>query len=393
MSAPSTAYLTEVLPISNGTITDALYLAIDLSAYAGNMKALFYVDFFLSADKGSKKGLIGVVEDNSSLFNYKLHNPSRFSKLRLKNPAGTKTYIVMNDGALNTKAFTNAPTSSNKRIGTITVSSNIVNAFYVDTSLIKVQYKNSSAIWINWLSDPSIVTQGTTVTKTFIGQMIDGFYAGDEVSIRFVVTNNEGDHISQELLFIIELGFLEGLKYHQTVASYANAQTNGATLVDSYVDRYPIFDGSTRFFKTDTVPLNVSQSSETGYYIYDGYWYKIEPADEYGVPSPGNYSRVTDFGRAVAGQYPIGDPGNPTTYAEIVFNNYSTIGGTDACAVIGTDFTRYLQASDNKVYINTSFLVLIPDGYYTRRTGGAGYKWFQYASGLVIASGVCLDPE
>lgn len=347
------------------------------------MKTRFYLDEVV----GTKEGVVGLV--NPAGANAKYHNlVTRQGKGRFGN------YIALNDGGLNTRAFANTPNSSNKRIGSITVSSNIINAFYVNTSLIKVQYKNSSAIWVNWLSDPNTVPQNTTVTKTFIGEMIDGFYAGDEVSLRFVVTNNEGDYISQELIFMIELGFLEDLKYHPTVASYANAQTNGATLVDTYVDRYPIFDGNTRFFKTDTVPLNVSQSSETGYYIYDGYWYKIEPADEYGVPSPGNYSRVTNFGRAVAGQYPIGDPENPSTYAEIVFNNYSTIGGTDACAVIGTDFTRYLQASDNKVYINTSFLVLIPDGYYTRNTGGgAGYKWFQYSSGLVVASGVCIEPE
>jgi len=169
MSAPSTAYLTQVLPISNGSTTDALYLAIDLSAYAGNMKDLFYVDFFLSADKGSTKGVIGVVEDNSSLFNYKQHNSARFSKLRLKNPAGTKTYIVMNDGALNTRAEVTAQTLLTNYIGSFRVTGDFISAFYSLNTLVGVRYRIAydGSTFGSWIEDSFMDSSGEAVTTTF----------------------------------------------------------------------------------------------------------------------------------------------------------------------------------------------------------------------------------
>lgn len=380
MSAPSTAYLTEVLPISNGTITDALYLAIDLSAYAGNMKALFYVDFFLSADKGSKKGLIGVVEDNSSLFNYKQHNPSRFSKLRLKNPAGTKTYIVMNDGGLNTLGTVSIGTLSSLFGLGVIIPITYRNAFYVDSDDIRIMYrKNGSPTWIEYSSRAG-TPQGEELTYNgSLTSETGDLHPNDLVYVKVKNINAEGTFISGEQSLTLPRPSLV-MGFDGSYASYAHTAFPLATA--SYY--FSEFDANVGVFISEdpTGSLNTA----TGYFACFDFWIKVELNADV-VPK----TVITKMG--AIGTWDTGDPATPATYYPYTFYHFEGDNNrwNIACPYLQgagdphSPVTVYRSAANNRYYTSTFLTTYASDGlYYTDKTN---FKVF--ASGQDVGGGNC----
>ena len=341
--------------------------------------ARFYLDEILATvDLSGVRGYLGVC--NAGSVNYNMHNASRRGCIGSGAAAGNG--ITFQDGGLNTLPFTSAVTAVNGRLGNIQISQSVKSAWYVTTDTIGIQYKNTANVFVNWLTFVGIQAEAITATKTIIGQEFDGFLAGATIEVRGYVTNVEGTYYSASVSFMILLAQFS-LKHNATVASTADS---GSVFVTVFSDRVPLFDGGTRLFKTEVYPLAYIYGADSGYYIYNGWWYKV------GELTPGGWKGVLDFGRAVAGQWPAGDPANPATYSELVFNAYSTIGGVNACSTAESEFTRYVRVADGLAYTTTGFGTLIPDGYYTRGTGTAK-KWYQYTGGAIVAQGFCTAPE
>lgn len=378
MAVPGTAY-------NNKKLKGTDKFAYRLLEYSGNEKTLFYLDALLVHNE-SGLPFVGLVKLNSA--NYKMHSLARISDFRVK--IGSDVYLALSDGGLNTKAFANTPTSSIHRIGNTQVSSLILNAYYVASTIAKVQYKKVDTTWVDWISDTPIGTENTSETVTITGEEFNGYVAGDTVYVRFVIVNSEGGYTTADINFELGLMMLN-LKYNASTASVANS---GSTYKDVYFDNAVIFESATRWFRSDTLPLTQLESADEGYYISGGYWYKVEDADIDGNPTPGigNYHRVTDFGLAVDGKWPSGDPANPATYSEVVFSAYSYISYADSCDATDSPFTYYKRAFDGKLYTTTGLTTLAADGYYIRSLSGTK-KWFQYEDGLQILAGVCLEPE
>lgn len=379
MAAPTTAYNNLALNAISTNSISTTHLFGKLNVDKATHLARFYLDEIMANIDGSGvKGYAGICNVGSD--NYNMHSAARRGCVASGAAAGNG--LIFKDGGLNTLAKSVALTNLNARIANVQLSQSVISAWYLQTDTIGIQYKNTSDVWTNWLTFAGTQAEATTATKTITGDEFDGYVAGDTIEVRAYVTNDEGTYYSSSITFMLLMASFS-LKYNSTYASYANS---GSTYSTVYVDKVPLYEYNVRFFETDTYPLSYANGSDAGYYIYDGYWYQI------GELTPGGWVGVIDFGRALDGQWPEGDPANPATYSELVFNAYSTIGGSNACSTTESNFTRYLKVSDSLVYTDTGFGTLIPDGYYTKGTGLAK-RWYQYSGGAIIDQDFCTIPE
>lgn len=166
MSAPSIAYLDEELIIKKGGTTEAYQLP--LSNYSGNIKTLFYLDFIMVCDKSST-GYIGMIEDNSSLLNYKQHNPSRFGSIRAKRKSNGKIYIALLDAGLNTRAYVTSQTGVTAYIGDFKVNGEFLSAFYSENTVVGVRYRIAyeDSTYGSWIEDSEVDSSGEAPSSTF----------------------------------------------------------------------------------------------------------------------------------------------------------------------------------------------------------------------------------
>lgn len=392
MSAPTTAYLTEVLPISNGTITDDLYLAINLTDYAGNMKDLFYIDYFLSAEKGFAKGLIGIIEDDNTLINYILRNSSRFSKITLTNPAGTKTYVALNDGGLNIKSLVEWVSEVAIKANEIRIETNCFVPYYNYDTTLSIDfsvYRGGVFSSLEIASRLYTITNRGLLLNTILSIVdSDKFEAGDVVYYTIKTVNEEGT-------------FNEGTTRTFNVKPAIVRWNTGAW--PSLAVNFPTGYLDLRFVKVpfvlgDTFYLDdvLGTTAPAGYYADFEKWYQLDAS---GV--------LIDEGWI--GSWPTGDPAAPVDYSTIAHYGYKTTfvnmigyldGFIDYDAGTGWDATIDIyrsnrgDATDGKYYDNTALTSLVSNGYYVRPYGGGDRTTLQssrYLNFIRIVSGLITE--
>ena len=311
MAVPTTAYLTEKLSATNdigkyifnssnnsgdgyGNTTD------DISVINDNIKAYFFLDLLMIAEKDNIKGFIGLVKDPS--INKAYHNPLRFSNMRLTKD--NDTYIVLKDAGLNTygiggidNVLSSSSTSKDDlyenfppRITDTTIYYSFKSAYYFN-SVIKVYFEQEylSEQWVEVFS--STLSQNGQISNK-IAVNITGRAGIHRFKIGNI--NDEGTYYSTPIEVIIKRAYAV-MKYDSTYASYAY---NGSTTRGIYYDTNPIVSAqggvgaeATTFSKNDVAIMSPSDRADFGFYTLNNKWYEYkyyEPEDVYVVTRMGN---------------------------------------------------------------------------------------------------------
>jgi len=333
MALPTTAYLTEKISETNdigkyifnssnnsgdgyGNTTD------DISVINNNIKAYFFLDLLMIAEKDNIKGFVGLVKDPS--INKSYHNPLRFSNMRLTKD--NDTYIVLKDAGLNTygiggidNVLSSSSTSKDDlyenfppRITDTTIYYSFKSAYYLD-STIKV-YIESESVPNDWIE----VYSGTLSQKGQLADKvaIDVINKSGDHRFKAVNTNSEGDFISDIVSVFIKM-ISATFKYSDISAS--DAKNNGVNRLRYYNTR-ELLDAenngsdATQIFKDET---STPEHTENGYYVLSDKWY------QYGYDTLTDRYCILKKGNAETGGYPIGDSGNIVTTEEgIDYNGY-----------------------------------------------------------------------
>lgn len=199
-AAPNSAYLTEKLPLQNvGVAKYDNLLALKLSEYGSNIKSLFYLDALLVAKEndGTKEGFCGMVIVGGA--NAAMHASARYGKGRTSPDSGATKYIILNDGGLNTLAFTSffnwITTSPNNLFANLLFKS----SYYDDTSDYGFEFKKETeSTWVS-VSIASFLARNTEISGST--QLISPvilpltFY-----NFRFYITNPEGTKKTDSIL-------------------------------------------------------------------------------------------------------------------------------------------------------------------------------------------------
>lgn len=371
--APSTAYTTKKLPVHiPGVVKYDSYLALKLSAYGSSIKSLFYLDLLLiGAD-----GFLGAIEDNPTSLNYQMHNPARFSKIRIKGSDGKK-YIVLNDAGLNTLGYAPGVAWESLEIGNIQVKSSFYSAYYVDTDSHGFKWRIGTSGAFD-TGNKGILTAGVNSLNSayLIGDGGGSFRAGQTIFAKSFIANAEG-YWEEALLEGLILPRAVSLKYSSAYASSACGSTNNTY----YSDQGTMDYGTTLYTGTDMLTPVAD-----GYYSDGSMWYR----HEYDVFA--DRKCVTDKGICANGGYPSGDPGNTAPYVIWDWAEYSNMDASTACGMSGSyqnPRTTYQANSDGKHYTNSSLNVLCDDGWYTRMGDSAIYEWVYIVSGVEQSTGSC----
>lgn len=271
MSAPSIAYLDEVLTVKKGSTTETYDLPA--SNYSGNIKTLFYLDFIMVCSK-SDIGYIGMVEDNSSLLNYNQHNTSRFGSLRAKRRSNGKIYIVLKDGGLNTKGFVSvASLTSDLQNGGIKITITYKAAYYLGTEF----YLRARIGGVGSWTDYSVKSLLEAETETDTNRNVDIDYylpltAGDLLEVQAYATNAEGAYYATSSTITIQ----PWVKAARVGATPADAYASPTT-EDVYIDT-KVVDLGTIFYYSDALGARYP----AGFYMneFDDFYVELNSSGE-----------------------------------------------------------------------------------------------------------------
>lgn len=388
MSAPASAYL--LIDFKFRGSNDVLQIVNPAKAQAdlATLKARFYLDDiigFKAVYAGVEyHGFWGVVLPSG--YNYDHHKPSRL--LEINCPQTGKILRTFNDAGLNTLCRLDTQTIRSFKIDDIKIRSYILSAYYLSTT-IDIYYE-SGGNWIKWV-DTQNLAQAVDALIDFENTSVGSKIAGEYIAFKIVASNLDGDQIKEFSIVLSPVAFTS-IKYHPTVASYANNQTNSATLRDVYPEKTPIFSINNRHFKSDVVPFVTAENTPKGYYINSGNWYFLQPASEAGLGGTyGDFAVVTASGVAASGTYPAGDPGNSSVYTTIEFVSFDSTSSALSCGMSTSAFTYYLKTSTGKLCTDPPITgpgLTAPDGYYTTIEASVR-KWYRYVDGFVVSNGNC----
>lgn len=368
MSAPISAYRDGKLNMGQPSDPKSHLIAI-LQTSKAVMLSRFYLDELLPVKlPDGTDGVVGAVIIGGA--NEEMHNiTTRGGGGRIM-VAGQPARLL-NDAGLNTSGIIND-------LGSILEENNVENfiiptitsksAYWVDGTF-GVEYSINGGAWTKIPISYQTANNEVTVTDFNIAEY---FEYNQEVSIRLYHENAEKTYRSNTLTTTVWAAPII-MKFDDTFASVAASSPTSQT-----------YYYTVRGLLMSTLFLDALGSTEApeGYYVSDGWWYKHEY-------SPVEGKRiVTDFGRAEPGQYPDGDPANPTTgYTEFNWYAYHATSQSGACSLAFNPVTTYRRNSDGKHFMNNTLTTPAPDGYYIEEALSKG--WFQMVGQLLVNSGSC----
>lgn len=172
-AAPSSAYLTEKLPLQDvGVVKYDNLLALKLSEYGANIKSLFYLDALLVAKEngGTKEGFCGMVIVGGA--NAAMHNTARYGKGRTSPDNGATKYIILNDGGLNTLGIATFLSVINNVFTNFTVNLDFKSAYYLGSTDFGLVYRwrnDANTAWLEWnyvsMSSEGQIPSNTNLNK------------------------------------------------------------------------------------------------------------------------------------------------------------------------------------------------------------------------------------
>lgn len=382
MAAPLNVYSNYKLPISGSTTGYTLPLALNLSGYtiaSEDYNTNISSNFFLDKIFRVEDDFIGMVLSGGTNYNY--HNSNRFSKVRLKDESNGYTYILLNDGGLNTKGHLPNGNLGYADLNYFALNDDLkIRGSYYANGVSGIEiYNIDSNNWVRpdggyWYvaaNDESIVY----ASELLITNWTNDPYAFDYISYRFFHENDEGVIYSDTKLKMVK-ALEEYFKYDDNYASVAFAKT-GTTAV--YTDKLTIM-GSYLYAEAIGENESIPELAPNGYYIKDSVWYAW-----FG-------SRITLSGHCSAGNYPIGDPANPDTYIIWNFLHFepNTVGHNEyfGCSNVTTSpnpVTIYEDVINPLFYTTPDLTAYVPDGwYYVYNALTAGYSYYYISNGLMI---------
>lgn len=225
MAAPSTVYSANVLKAqlgSSASETLAL-LPLALTEYGDdvNTRYLFYLDEIKHfVDASGKTIMHGLVLNSGS--NYLMHAPARLGRGRYYKDG--QTYIMLNDGGLNTYGRITNNTTDNyvHAQNRVEVSFTLYSAYYCKTTGYGYRYRLNSGAWVDKFDSVEQYDERSVVTidRHFAPDLINGAYPaiGTQIEIEAYIENGEGRKYYHVYTFNLteELMVLDALYYATT---------------------------------------------------------------------------------------------------------------------------------------------------------------------------------
>lgn len=350
----------------NSGDSDALKLA--------KIKSIFRLDFLFR----NNEGFIGAVATNGTNINF--HSNTRFSRYRLQKDG--ITYIILNDGGLNTLGYSDVATvlsndAPNKdanpsnyppRLNNTVVFALAKSAYYVASSAIKVQMQDKD--------NPALIYDVHSLTN--VGEKVLSNIKTDIISqinkvgthyFRTSITNAEGTWLSDWVGVDIKNAIFT-FRYNSNYASLASIGTQ----LTRYSNTRELLDAqnngseATQLFIDEVEPFT---HTANGYYFLNSYWY------QYGYDTLTQRFCILAKGEAQPGGYPSGDPGNIVQSGMLPnINGFSPFDWETAESQIlsGNYITTTLYIEYNYetnvviAYTNSAFTQLAQSGYYVQGT-------------------------
>lgn len=350
----------------NSGDSDALKLA--------KIKSIFRLDFLLR----NNEGFIGAVVTNGTNINF--HSNTRFSRYRLQQDG--ITYIILNDGGLNTLGYSDIavvlsndapnkdanPANYPPRLNNSVAFALAKSAYYVPSSSIKVQMQD--------IDTPSLVYDihslsniGEKVLSNIKSDIIAQITKAGTYYFRTTVTNAEGTWTSDWVGFQIQNAIFN-FRYNSSQASLASIGTQ----VTRYSTTRELLDAQDNGSNATQLFIDEGASpthTANGYYFLSPNWY------QYGYDTLTNRYCILAKGEAQPGGYPSGDPGNIVQSGMLPnINGFSPFDWETAESQIlsGNYITTTLYIEYNyetnvvTAYTNSAFTQLAQSGYYVQGT-------------------------
>ena len=202
MGAPNTVYLfsgNATFPIHlEGEIKLDSYPALPLAIYGDQTKQLFYLDALLMLDdEQGNTAFIGMIKDHPDSFNYHMHNPLRFFKLRLAPEDMNQEYIVLNDSGLNTRGVCTINRIDSPRVNNVDFGVNIFKSSYYNQTTsygLKHRIAGGSNSWV-------AIERGTMSPQEVKNERFEfqalPYKAYDVIQYVTYIINEEGEFTSE----------------------------------------------------------------------------------------------------------------------------------------------------------------------------------------------------
>lgn len=305
MAAPIGAYRNKSL-FMNKSGVDYEHMTAILQEGDQVMKERFYLDelFVLRLEDGTD-GVIGMVGEGSE--NEKMHSLTTRGGVGRAYKGG-RVVRMLNDAGLNTLGRVSNMVFTSNSVGNISFQGLFKSSYYNDTTAHSLDYKVNNQAWVSIAI--GFMAQNTEQVRSRALNPLALIKSGDTISIKGVLTNEEGTNESTVISAIVTANVIS--------AMYGSPASTASNPITMYAKEAHTFTA----FYYDEQCLNPVADN---YYVFGGYWYQMQG----GI--------IVAEGEAKAGSWPSGDPANPSTEpVNMYYYSYSTISRQDAINNAGT---------------------------------------------------------
>ena len=204
MAAPSTVYSSNVLKVQQGSGTPAVLalLPLSLTEYGDDVdtRYLFYLDAVKHfVDAGGKTIMHGLVLNSGQ--NYLMHAPARLGRGRYNKDG--QTYIMLNDGGLNTLAYISVQVPIVKWANYTKIIMSLKSSYYSSTSEYGVYYRVQGTS--EWIKNQAGYVLDAKLSKNDM-RLITGAadHAGVTIEFKGYAINEEGEFQSSVYSFVTD---------------------------------------------------------------------------------------------------------------------------------------------------------------------------------------------
>lgn len=319
------------------------------------LKDRYYLDVTLVRAKSGEdgelinKGFTGGCIIGSP--NYHMHAVARHHTLR---DIKGNDVVFFNDAGLNTLGEAISVSITNLSTGAISFLGTFLSAFHVNSDNAGFKYKRNSQEWVT--VNTGSIDQKVQVNRNHSLNPLALIKAGDTIYLKGFVTNAEGTNETSEISGIVT-AFTTSAMF---TTGWPSTASNPTTI---YAKESHTFTA----FYTNSATTNLAPN---GYYVFNGMWYQQGV-----IPAGGGAIGIIAQGRAVSGEWPTGDPANPSVESRQWWG-FSTVSRQAAIDNIQPNplGTMYRNPSNSlwyTAYNPTSgvFTGLVPTGFYAQEGG------------------------